>query len=59
MIIIAIVKNGLYYSDIGAYYGFKDYFIANNYLPIGERKTNSGVQIWPKTKENKRKRNHH
>jgi len=59
MIINEIVKNGLHSSVMGAYYGLKDHFIANNYLPIGERKTNKGVQTWPKTKENKRKRNHH
>lgn len=46
MIINAIVKNGLHSSVMGAYYGLKDHFIANNYLPIGERKTNKGVQTW-------------
>ena len=57
MIIHHFVKNSLYLSSKGAYYGKIKNFTTNIYLILGERKTKMECKPWKKEKENKRKRN--
>ena len=56
MIIHHFVKNSLYLSSKGAYYGKNKNFTTNIYLILGERKTKNGVQAMDKEKGKQKKK---
>ena len=56
MIIHHFVKNSLYLSSKGAYYGKNKNFTTNIYLILGERKTKNGVKAMDKEKGKQKKK---